>query len=209
METTGYQKLSRFMVDEQYAIFRKFRVLANRDLLYLQAELAQLEAEFAGLSDRDRKTEGEHELYDANWYLLSTSKNRENDGQQWEKALEIRKKLKEYCSRSRSRINKSEKLIKSPDDCASRYAAMLNTPQARKRDITMLKNWISRPDLGGGIPFSGDDLSPVGKNVYDDTFADDIMILKDRDGESDPFTRILAGPVFHGLEKLVRYMKVC
>ena len=73
----------------------------------------------------------------------------------------------------------------------------------------MLKNWISRPDLGGGIPFSGDDLSPVGKNVYDDTFADDIMILKNRDGESDTFTRILAGPVFHGLEKLLRCMKVC
>jgi hypothetical protein len=209
METTGYQKLSRFMVDEQYAIFRKFRLLANRDLLYLQAELAQLEAEFSDLSDRDRKTEGEQELYDANWYLLSTSKNRENDGQQWEKALEIRKKLREYCSRPRSRINESNKLIKSPDDCASRYAAMLNTPQARKRDVTMLKNWISRPDLGGGIPFSGDDLSPVGKNVYDNVFADDIMILKDRDGESDPFTRILAGPVFHGLEKLLRYMKVC
>jgi hypothetical protein len=86
---------------------------------------------------------------------------------------------------------------------------MLNTPQARKRDVTMFKNWISRPDLGGGIPFSGDDLSPVGKNVYDDTFADDIMILKNRDGESDTFTRILAGPVFHGLEKLLRCMKVC
>jgi hypothetical protein len=97
METTGYQKLSGFMVDEQYAIFRKFRLLANRDLLYLQAELAQLEAEFADLSDRDRKTEGEQELYDANWYLLSTSKNRENDGHQWEKALEIRTKLREYC----------------------------------------------------------------------------------------------------------------
>ncbi len=83
METTGYQKLSGFMVDEQYAIFRKFRLLANRDLLYMQAELAQLEAEFADLSDRDRKTEGEQELYDANWYLLSTSKNRENDGHQW------------------------------------------------------------------------------------------------------------------------------
>ncbi len=97
METTGYQKLSGFMVDEQYPIFRKFRLLANRDLLYLQAELAQLEAELADLSDRDRKTEGEQELYDANWYLLSSSKNRENDGHQWEKALEIRTKLREYC----------------------------------------------------------------------------------------------------------------
>jgi hypothetical protein len=86
---------------------------------------------------------------------------------------------------------------------------MLNTPQARKRDVAMLKGWISRPDLGGGIAFSGDDLSPAGKNVYDNIFADDIMILNNRDGESDPFTRILAGPVFHGCERLLRCMKVC
>jgi hypothetical protein len=85
------------------------------------------------------------------------------------------------------------------DDCVSRYTAMLNTPQARKRDVAMLKGWISRPDLGGGIAFSGDDLSPAGKNVYDNI----------RDGESDPFTRILAGPVFHGCERLLRCMKVC
>jgi len=98
---------------------------------------------------------------------------------------------------------------KPPDDCVSRYSAILNKPQARKRDVTMLKDWISRPDLGGGIPFSGDDLSPLKKNVYDDTFVDDIMILNNRAGESDPFTRMLAGPVFHGCEKVLRYMKVC
>ena len=93
----GYHKLSKFMVDEKYAIFRQFKILANRDLLYLQAELAHLEAEFSSLADRDRNTEGEQELYDANWYLLSSSKNREQDGEQWEKAMQIRLKLREYC----------------------------------------------------------------------------------------------------------------
>ena len=73
MENKGYHKLSRFMVDEQYAIFRQFKLLANRDLLYLQAELAHLEAEFSELAERDRSTEGEQELYDAIWYLLSSS----------------------------------------------------------------------------------------------------------------------------------------
>ena len=103
MENTGYHKLSRFMVDEQYAIFRQFKLLANRDLLYLQAELAHLEAELSDLSDRDRNTEGEQDLYDTNWLLLSSSKNRAQDGQQWEKVLQIRKKLREYCSTPRSK----------------------------------------------------------------------------------------------------------
>ena len=97
LEKSGYLKLSSFMVDKQYAIFRKFKILANRDLLYLQAELAHLEAEYSVLSDRDRSTEGEEELYDTNWYLLSSSEGREHDGQQWEKALQIREKLREYC----------------------------------------------------------------------------------------------------------------
>jgi hypothetical protein len=208
MENTGYHKLSRFMVDDQYAIFRKFRLLANRDLLYLQAELAHLEAEFSDLSNRDQKTKGEQELYDANWYLLSTSVNRGHDGQQWEKALQIRKKLREYCSSSKSKIRKFQIADKLSDNCVSQYSEILNRPQARKRDVSMLKDWISRPDLGGGIPFSGEDLSPDGENVYNDTFANDLMILNNRAGESDPFTRMLAGPVFHRCEKALRWMKV-
>jgi len=72
----------------------------------------------------------------------------------------------------------------------------------------MLKEWISRPDLGGGIPFSGRDLNPKLKHVYDDSYADDIMILNNRAGESDLFTQMLAGPVFHRCEKVLRYIKV-
>ena len=96
-EPTGYDKLSGYMVDDKYTIFRKFRLSANRDLLYLQAELAQLEGEFAALSDRDRNGEGEQKLYDKNWYILSTSENRGREGEQWKKALQIRAKLREYC----------------------------------------------------------------------------------------------------------------
>lgn len=94
---TGYQKLSRFMVDERYTIFRKFKISSNRDLLYLQAEIAKLEDEYALLQDRDRKTDGEPQLYDRNWHLLSTGADRGHNGEQWDKALEIRSKLREYC----------------------------------------------------------------------------------------------------------------
>jgi hypothetical protein len=96
-ESTGYDKLSRYMIDDKYTIFRKFSLLANRDLLYFQAELAQLEDEFARLSDRDRNGEGEQKLYDRNWNLLSSSENRGLEGEQWKKALQIRAKVREYC----------------------------------------------------------------------------------------------------------------
>lgn len=81
-------------------------------------------------------------------------------------------------------------------------------PQPRKRDVTMLKEWISREDLGGGIVFSGDDLSPLVKTVYDDAYLNDLMIINNRAGENDSFTKFLSGPVFYLFERLWRYTKV-
>jgi hypothetical protein len=207
----GYHKLSSFMVDKQYAIFRKFKILANRDLLYLQAQLAHLEAELSVLSDRDGRTAGEEEeLYDTNWYLLSSSADREHDGQQWEKVLQIRAKLKEYCTILPASYHCEHIFFANlrADESLSRYSDIIKKPQARKRDVEMLKKWISRGDLGGGIPFSGNDLNLVGGSVYDDTSGDDLVILNNRAGEDDTFTRFLAGPVFHKLERLLRYTKV-
>jgi hypothetical protein len=81
-------------------------------------------------------------------------------------------------------------------------------PQARNRDLTMLREWISRPDLGGGIAFSGNDLNLAGGSVYDEKYSSDLMTLTNRIGENDLFTRFLAGPVFHKLERIWRYFKV-
>jgi hypothetical protein len=95
----GYSKLAHLMVDEDYLIFRQFKVLSSRDLLFLQAELVKLEEEYTEICQRDRRnSEKESELYEFDWELVSTSKSRDCGGEQWDKALEIRDKLKEYCS---------------------------------------------------------------------------------------------------------------
>ncbi|KAH6713001.1 hypothetical protein BKA61DRAFT_675254 [Leptodontidium sp. MPI-SDFR-AT-0119] len=187
-ESSGYHLLSSYMVDEHYEIFRQFKLQANRDLLYLQAELVQLEDELLTIVDRDRKLDGEQKHYDYNWHLLSTSQSRCGDGEQWEKILQIRNKLKEYY------------------ESVSRFHAIVNLPETRKRDVKMLRDRISRRDLGG-IPFSGSDLYHAGKTVYDDMFVNDLTILKNRAGENDHFTRFLAGPVFHGCERVLRLFK--
>lgn len=101
-QTTGYDKLSVYMADDKYAIFRRFKLSANRDLLYLQAELAQLETELTALSSRDQSGKGEERLYGTNWSILSTSETRGESGEQWKKVLQIREKTREYCKRSRS-----------------------------------------------------------------------------------------------------------
>lgn len=87
----GYTKLAGFMVDEQYEIVKLFRSAAVRDLLFLQAELIQLEEEYKLIGEVDNTPDCDR-LYDRNWRILSIS-----EGGQWEKALEIRAKLREYC----------------------------------------------------------------------------------------------------------------
>lgn len=94
------------------------------------------------------------------------------------------------------------------DECVSQYSTMINLPKARKREIAVLRDWIKTPDQGGGILFSGEDLSPVRRSSYDDSFSTDLMILHNRVGEKDLFTRFLAGPVLDRLERVLEIFKV-
>jgi hypothetical protein len=95
----GYIKLSNFMVTKSYPIFRQFQASAARDLLYLQAELVHLESEYQKVSKSDRETDetDERHFYAFEWWHLSASENRGLGGEQWALALEIRRKLREYC----------------------------------------------------------------------------------------------------------------
>jgi hypothetical protein len=96
----GYTKLSNFMVTKSYPIFRQFQASAARDLLYLQAEIVYLESEYQKVSKSDRDTDegDERHLYAFEWWHLSQSENRGLGGEQWALALEIRRKLREYCT---------------------------------------------------------------------------------------------------------------
>ncbi|CAG8949478.1 hypothetical protein HYFRA_00007708 [Hymenoscyphus fraxineus] len=185
----GYHKFANFMVDKKYPIFRRFAAVAARDLLYRQAELAALDDEYMKLCARNKNAEGEQSLYDGNWEILSTSASRSKGEEQWQKALEIRGKLADYYS------------------CVSQYGDIEREPQPRKRDVEMMLDWVRRPDLGGGLLFTGPDLCPLEKSVYRDGVSDDLMILRPRLGENDAFTRLLSGPLFHGIEKVIRCFK--
>jgi hypothetical protein len=95
----GYGKLSQFIADENYPIFRQFRCSAVRDLLYLQAELVHLESEYERVAKEDIESgepdERQHYAYE--WWHLSQSEERGFGGEQWALALKIRAKLQEYC----------------------------------------------------------------------------------------------------------------
>jgi hypothetical protein len=97
---TGYTKLGQFMTSKHYAIFRQFQSLAARDLLYLQAELVQLDSEHQNAAQTDRECTDERQHYDREWWHLSNSEPRGLGGEQWASALKIRMKLREYCNKN-------------------------------------------------------------------------------------------------------------
>jgi len=95
----GYTQLANFMVDHEHVVLKQYRQLAVRDLLYLQAELCDLQIDYAKQAQQDcRQTGSPRALYDKEWFHLKSGESMEKgDGTQWRLALQIREKLREYC----------------------------------------------------------------------------------------------------------------
>jgi hypothetical protein len=95
----GYEKLAQLMshshTDGHFLIFQKFEHLSAQNLLYLQAEIVSLKETLAGLAREDAESEDtERQLFARDWWALSSAE----DSEQWEIFLQLRSKLKEYCT---------------------------------------------------------------------------------------------------------------
>jgi len=93
----GYPKLAQHIgLYSECAIFRRFRTLNSQNLLYLQAELVDLEQELRRLEAADYESaEGNRSSYSKDWYWLNNSAS-EGNSEQLQIVLEVRKKLKDY-----------------------------------------------------------------------------------------------------------------
>ena len=89
----GYHKIAMLMAHINLFIFRKFSRLNALNLLYLQAELIHLEKDLNDIAERDEQAGLPH--YAKDWLSLSESE-RDGNSEQWQKMLEVRKKLREY-----------------------------------------------------------------------------------------------------------------
>ena len=93
----GYAKIaSRISLHPELGIFRRFSALNAQNLLYLQAEIHELEAnlrEYAA-EDAAQPTTCPRSRYSRNWHKLANSLD--HDRRQWQTMLLLREKLKEY-----------------------------------------------------------------------------------------------------------------
>lgn len=96
MAPEGYAKIAMTMSHHgELAIFRRFSKLNLQNLLYLQAELTNLEKDLGELVERD-KLDASRGFYAKDWWSLAESSDEEEGQEQWDKVLQIREKLKEY-----------------------------------------------------------------------------------------------------------------
>jgi hypothetical protein len=99
----GYPAIAQIMSNhDELAIFRRFQDLNTLNLLYSQAEIIHLEAELKSLREVD-KSHPERDFHHRDWWSLAYSQE-DGNKEQWQKVLEIRKKLEAYSGFSHSQI---------------------------------------------------------------------------------------------------------
>ena len=103
----GYSRLASLMgTHKGTAVFRRFGTLNALNLLYLQAELTNLENTLRQQAKADAESgHFERSIYARDWETLSESMAAENQHcPQWNTFLQVRKKLDTYSKYSRSLI---------------------------------------------------------------------------------------------------------
>ncbi|KAL8950148.1 MAG: hypothetical protein Q9222_003802 [Ikaeria aurantiellina] len=127
----SYNNLAVLMGEHQeLATFRRFQRLNMKNLLYMQAEILHLEQELQNIEheDSESKDTTRADLQASVFNLKETAET--SDHAQWEKVLEIRKKLQDY--------NQALAL-------ASQLEAL---PGPCRRDFRTLQEWLDRPEGG-------------------------------------------------------------
>ncbi|KAK9788201.1 putative DUF6594 domain-containing protein [Seiridium cardinale] len=151
----GYAKLALLMGrHDEVAIFRRFQTLNMQNLLYMQAELAQLEDDLKKLA-RDDIDSPDRIYYAKDWWSLSQSPE-DKEKIQWNKCLDIRKKLKEY------------------NDALAQAAELSKAAVPKSHDLEFLRSWLVRPSMGN-FPLLGLD-----SKSYEPEHMMDLMTFNSR-----------------------------
>ena len=103
---TGYPGLASLLGHaDGFGMFKRFAALNMRNLLYMQAELLALEDELERSTLNDSlDTSRSAYSKSAEKLRASAQSSDPKDKEQWDKALEVRAKLKEYSTCSRPLI---------------------------------------------------------------------------------------------------------
>jgi hypothetical protein len=113
----GYAKLARLMGEfPEVALFRRFGALNAQNLLYMQAELTELEATLLEIEQKNATSSiSVRARYSRDWWSLQRAASEDaedgNDGAQWKLVVKIRDKLQNYSKGAMSRSAMTNNLV--------------------------------------------------------------------------------------------------
>ncbi|KAF2475953.1 uncharacterized protein BDR25DRAFT_253591 [Lindgomyces ingoldianus] len=129
----GYPGLAKFMgphFDSGMGLFKRFADLNARNLLYMQAELVNLELELNVLTHDDHTSrDPTRETYEKSVWNMAHSP----DSAQWKKVLEIRQKVKDY------------------NDALLQQSQLCKLNKANDYDVGILLHWLLHAEGGNGF----------------------------------------------------------
>ncbi|KAK2732906.1 hypothetical protein FQN55_003868 [Onygenales sp. PD_40] len=130
----GYDELAKFITaDPGLSICHRFSYLNTKNILYLQAELVNLEAELEEIISDDIESQvPDRKLFPVSLLHLKGSSEDPNsrNSAQWTKFLELRKTLKEY------------------NDAILQQSQLMKLERPSSNNLSVLRDWLTRPNGG-------------------------------------------------------------
>ncbi|CAN9453960.1 unnamed protein product [Alternaria alternata] len=159
----GFAKLMGQDFNEGSGIFKQFAELNARNLLYMQAELLCLEQELDAITHMD---ENGNDPTTKNFARSVSEMRKASNSSQWDKILEIRKKLREY------------------NDCLLQQARVSKLDRAQVYDSRWLRYWLQHEEGGRGF------LEGCELRAYDELEQPDLIVVSNK-SSNDKFTQWL------------------
>ena len=141
----GYIKLAQHMGhNSNRAIFRRFGDLNALNLLYLQAELVELENELLQEIEFDRKSTSRTEQARCVYWpqLANAIDSAGTSCPPWKLMLRIREVLKEYSMLSRPESQSSADVPRCADHALMQQNTTCKFPRPHKEDLHFLQDWM-------------------------------------------------------------------
>ncbi|KAI4263110.1 MAG: hypothetical protein L6R42_001733 [Xanthoria sp. 1 TBL-2021] len=132
-----YTKLASMMANHaEAAIFRRFDTLNIKNLLYMQAELVDLEDQLYDIESQDKKSRNRNKvLFSSSVQTLRKSAStRDND--QWMKYKKVQEKMHAY------------------NDALLQYLSLRKVAKPTSNDVKVLRDWLEQ-DTGGALFLKG------------------------------------------------------
>ncbi|KAI0023581.1 hypothetical protein F4780DRAFT_56704 [Xylariomycetidae sp. FL0641] len=185
----GYPYLAKVWSMTQIGMVRKFSDLAILNILYLQAEIADLEEDLVKEQKKDRASTVDDERVECDWDWLSLSSHKKS--KQWALFLKIRAKLVEYHA------------------AISQYTQMasLRPPTELQRDnmSRIIGERVNNRFLGNfrACGMGGAE----GPRLYQSRHVGDLILLDAEEEENDFLSRVLSRPILERFQDLFGKLK--